>query len=66
FLLFYIFNRKHSSLKKELNVKTPYDAIEWWYKNKPEIFHKSPLEFKNNILKIYNHLNIFQEQRCER
>lgn len=49
FLLYYIFNRKHGSLKKELNVKTPYNSVEWWYKNKPEIFIKNLLEFKNFI-----------------
>jgi len=35
FLLYYIFYRKYGSLKKELNIKIPYNAVEWWYKNSP-------------------------------
>lgn len=27
FLLFYNFNRRHGSIRKELNVKTPFNAI---------------------------------------
>lgn len=50
FLLFYIMSRKHGSLKKELKVRTPYEALEKWYKLKQEIFLNSPKEFKNNLL----------------
>jgi transposase InsO family protein len=28
FLMYYILYRRHGSLRKELNVKTPFDAIE--------------------------------------
>jgi transposase InsO family protein len=52
FLLFYNFNRRHGSIRKELNVKTPFNAIEKWYQLKPKIFIKSPNEFKNNILNL--------------
>jgi len=38
FLVYYNLYRRHGSLRKELNVKTPFDAIEKWYKIKPEIF----------------------------
>jgi len=37
FLVHYNLYRRHGSLRKELNVKTPFDAIEKWYKIKPEI-----------------------------
>ncbi|MGC9330505.1 MAG: hypothetical protein ACP5DZ_01350 [Bacteroidales bacterium] len=47
FLLHYILYRSHGSLRKELNVKTPYQAIEKWYDLKPEIFNQTPCEFKN-------------------
>ena len=52
FLKFYNLNRRHGSLRKELKVKTPMDAIEKWYKLKPEIFKKTPNEFKNKILTL--------------
>lgn len=52
FLLFYNFNRRHGSIRKELNVKTPFDAIQKWYELKPEIFKISPSHFKENILNL--------------
>lgn len=52
FLLHYIFTRKHGSLKKELNVRTPFDAIEKWFELKPEIFINNPLLFKNKLLSL--------------
>ena len=46
FLVFYILYRRHGSLKREIGVKTPYEAVEKpvvskaepWYELKPEIF----------------------------
>src|SRR5680860_552231 len=51
FLMYYILYRRHGSLRKELNVKTPFDAIEKWFEIKPEIFLQiqKPLEFKNKV-----------------
>jgi len=40
FLLFYILSRKHGSLRRELKVRTPYDALEKWHELKPELFLK--------------------------
>jgi transposase InsO family protein len=58
FLLYYNLYRRHGSLRKELNVKTPFQAIEKWYELKPEIFKISPTEFQNKIInlkqKIFN------------
>lgn len=45
FLLFYITLRRHGSLFKELKIRTPMQAIETWYKLKPELFKKTPKEF---------------------
>ena len=42
FLKFYNVNRRHSSLRKELKVKSPINAIEKWYQLKPEIFKITP------------------------
>lgn len=52
FLKFYNLYRRHGSLRKELKVKTPYNAIEKWYQLKPEIFKITPNEFKNKILTL--------------
>ena len=52
FLVHYNLYRRHGSLRKELNVKTPFDAVEKWYKIKPEIFKENPLLFKNKILSL--------------
>lgn len=46
FLLYYIFNRRHGGLQKELKVRTPFEAIESWFQSKPELFKISPEEFK--------------------
>ena len=47
FLLFYIFTRRHGSLRKELGskVRTPFDAIEAWFNLEPKLFKISPDEF---------------------
>ena len=50
FLKFYNLNRRHGSLRKELKVKSPINAIEKWYQLKPEIFKITPNQFKNKIL----------------
>jgi hypothetical protein len=46
FLVFYNLNRRHGSLRKELGVRTPFDALNWWYEKKPEIFLKKSLKIK--------------------
>lgn len=50
FLIYYLFTRRHGSLRRELKVRTPYEAIESWFKTKPELFKISPDEFKANTL----------------
>jgi transposase InsO family protein len=42
FLVYYNFNRRHGSLKRELKVRTPFEAVQCWYRMNPEIFIKSP------------------------
>jgi transposase-like protein len=66
FLLHYILYRRHGSLRKELNVKTPFQAIEKWFEMKPEIFNQTPLEFKNKILALKQiDESGFHKQPCE-
>jgi hypothetical protein len=31
FLIFYNFNRGHGGLRKEIKVRTPYEALEYWF-----------------------------------
>ncbi len=52
FLTFYNLYRRHGSLKKELGVKTPFQALEKWYELKPQIFKVNPETFKINLLTL--------------
>ena len=65
FLMYYNLNRRHGSLRKELNVKTPFQAIEKWFLLKPEIFKCNPQEFKNKILNLNQNISNLYQQRCE-
>ena len=51
FLVYYNLNRRHGSLKRELKVRTPFDALECWYRIEPDIFRKSPDMFRAVLLK---------------
>lgn len=57
FLVFYNMHRRHSSLKKELKVKTPFQALEKWYELKPSLFKETPLQFKIKLLTLYPNVN---------
>ena len=52
FLIFYLCYRRHGSLKKELGVKTPLQAVYKWYELKPELFHQMPEIFEKNALNL--------------
>ena len=66
FLFHYNLIRRHGSLRSELSVKTPFDAVEKWYKIKPEIFKQNPSDFKQRLLRLTssNKMGLHQ-QRCE-
>jgi len=51
FLVYYNLNRRHGSLKRELKVRTPFEAVECWYRMNPDIFIKSPDMFRADLLK---------------
>lgn len=57
FLGYYNLYRRHGSLRKELDVKTPFQAVEKWYEIEPELFKKTPQEFKNKILSLQSEFN---------
>lgn len=47
FLIYYNFNRRHGSLRSELKVRTPFDAVQSWFQTKPEIFKILPSMFQD-------------------
>ncbi len=57
FLIYYLIYRRHGGIRKELNVKTPFNAIEKWHELKPEIFIEKPIDFKNKILNLKQDYN---------
>lgn len=65
FLVFYILYRRHGSLRKELNVKTPFNAIEKWFEIKPQIFLQNPDNFKKKVLSLHINYTSYHKQPCE-
>lgn len=69
FLVYYLLYRRHGSLKRELGVRTPFEAVEKWYELKPEIFAESPLQFKKKVLNLKHQVSAKQgdltQQPCE-
>ena len=56
FLVFYNLHRRHSSLRTEIWVKTPYEALEYWNNLNPELFKDDLFAFKDKLLTIKNNL----------
>jgi hypothetical protein len=52
FLIYYNFDRKHGSLRKELKVRTLFCAVQSWFQAKPEIFKILPDVFKDIAFKM--------------
>jgi len=52
FLIHYMLYRRHGRVRKELKVKTPFNAIEKWYESKPELFYQNPSDFKIKLLTL--------------
>lgn len=66
FLVHYNLYRRHGSLRRELKVKTPFDAIKKWYELDPTIFKEKPSSFKEKILNLnYKFKQGYTEQPCE-
>ena len=69
FLVYYLLYRRHGSLKKELGVKTPFQAITKWYELKPDIFYETPNKFKEKILLLHHNITKCKgkskQQPCE-
>ena len=52
FLIFYNLYRRHGGVRKELQVKTPFNAMETWYQMSPEIFKETSENFKLKIINL--------------
>lgn len=52
FLINYNLYRRHGGLRKELKVKTPIDALGYWYELNPDSFTKTPEQFKQDLLSL--------------
>jgi transposase-like protein len=66
FLVHYNLYRRHGSLRRELKVKTPFNAVEKWCELDPEIFKENPIEFKAKILNLHtNYKASCTQQPCE-
>ena len=52
FLIFYNLYRRHGSLRKELKVETPFNAVEKWHELDPDIFKETLTDFKNKTLNL--------------
>jgi transposase-like protein len=66
FLVHYNLYRRHGSLRRELKVKTPFNAVEKWHELDEKIFNQNPNDFKKKILNL-NHKQVDQkrQQPCE-
>ena len=66
FLVYYMLYRRHGEVRKELDVKTPFRAVEKRIMIKPEIFKQTPCEFKPKFLCLQpNKSPNFHKQPCE-
>lgn len=66
FLVHYNLYRRHGSLRRELKVKTPFDAVEKWYRIDPGIFKDDPTVMKTKILNLKLKLgHAVTQQPCE-
>jgi transposase-like protein len=65
FLVHYNLYKRHGSLRRELKVKTPFNAIEKWFELDQKIFKQKPMDFKNKILLLKLNKQIVTQQPCE-
>ena len=66
FLVHYNLYRRHGSLRRELKVKTPFDAVEKWFELDEKIFKLNPEHFKQKILSLKGKQVVNSKQQpCE-
>lgn len=57
FLIHYIMEKRHSSLRRELKVNTNFNAIEKWHEIRSEVYKEYLEEFKRKIIYFYAIIN---------
>ena len=57
FLCFYNLFRRHGSLRKELKVKTPLNAVQKWFNLKPELFKEKPEILHQKLINLQKQNN---------
>ena len=65
FLVHYNLYRRHGSLRRELKVKTPFDAVQKWSELDPDIFKENINAFKIKILNLKENKQVVISQRNE-
>lgn len=65
FLVHYNLYRRHGSLRRELKVKTPFDAVNKWYELDPNIFKDKTIRFKQRVLNLKQNIASYTQQPCE-
>jgi transposase-like protein len=66
FLVHYNLYRRHGSLRRELKVKTPFNAVEKWNELDPKIVKENPTDFKTKILLLKPNIKqVVNQQPCE-
>jgi len=56
FLVYYNLVRRHSSLRSEIGLKTPFEALEYRFKLNPKLFKQDLFDFKQKLLTIKKNL----------
>lgn len=57
FMCFYNLFRRHGSLRKELKVRTPIDAVNKWFNLKPELFKEKPEILHQKLINLQKQNN---------
>jgi len=66
FLIHYNLYRRHGSLRRELKVKTPFNAVEKWFELDKKIYNQNPDDFKQKILSLQRKQVVkIKQQPCE-
>lgn len=65
YLCYYNLYRRHGSLGKELNIRTPLEAVYKWFELDPDIFKIKPEEFENKLLDLQSQIKQLHQQPSE-
>lgn len=66
FMLYYNLYRRHGWLIKEGKWRTPFDALIYYHKLRPELFKETPEEFKQRLYMFAKDKWLEIQQRCDK